>query len=432
MVRPCCACGTDVSYTTNIDQACDFFFHVATEEGQRPWVSALDGDGRGYVQVSTQRLLGRKLFLWGMGAGGRKWQQWLTEPGHAHLEIQAGLARTQMQHVPMPAHTDWQWLEGYGYLQADPVRVHGQDWTAATGAVEESLEALLPRARLEADLEAAQSWVDAEPEIMQHGAGWGALEAQRAQTAAAGKGRPFAAASLGPLQAPWLALLEDGVLPEADPQQEPTTYMAQPQWRQLLEDALAAGRGDHWYSWYQLGVLLYAGGDYGGAREAWETSGACCDTAWSRRNLAVLAREEDRMDEAAQQYRQATSLRPDLLPLVWECGQCLLEAGEAAAWLDLLDALPAATRQAGRIRLLEGRAALAVHDFVRVGRLLQERLVIDDLREGERSLSGLWVEYHEQRLAHEAGVPVDDDIRARVKEEFPVPAHVDFRMQAEV
>ena len=387
-------------------------------------MSALDGDGRGYVQVSTQRLLGRKLFLWGMGAGGRKWQQWLTEPGHAHLEIQAGLARTQMQHVPMPAHTDWQWLEGYGYLQADPVRVHGQDWTAATGAVEESLEALLPRARLEADLEAAQSWVDAEPEIMQHGAGWGALEAQRAQTAAAGKGRPFAAASLGPLQAPWLALLEDGVLPEADPQQEPTTYMAQPQWRQLLEDALAAGRGHHWYSWYQLGVLRYAGGDYGGAREAWETSGACCDTAWSRRNLAVLAREENRIDEAVQQYRQATSLRPDLLPLVWECGQCLLET--------LPSATRQTTRQTTRIRLLEGRAAMVVHDFARVGRLLQERLVIDDLREGERSLSGLWVEYHEQRLAHEAGVPVDDDIRARVKEEFPVPAHVDFRMQAEV
>jgi hypothetical protein len=58
------------------------------------------------------------------------------------------------------------------------------------------------------------------------------------------------------------------VLPEADPQQEPTTYMAQTEWRKLLEDAVGAGRGDHWYSGYQLGVLRYAAGDYGGAGAA--------------------------------------------------------------------------------------------------------------------------------------------------------------------
>jgi hypothetical protein len=148
--------GTDVSYTTNIGRACDFFFHVATEDGQRPWVSALDGEGRRYVQVSTQRLAGRKLFLWGLGAGGRRWQEWLTEPGHAYLEIHAGLARTQMQHLPMPAHTDWQWLESYGYLEADPEQIHGDDWAAANAAAEQSLEELVPRARMEADLEAAQ------------------------------------------------------------------------------------------------------------------------------------------------------------------------------------------------------------------------------------------------------------------------------------
>jgi hypothetical protein len=56
----------------------------------------------------------------------------------------------------MPAHTDWQWLESYGYLEADPEQIHGDDWAAANAAAEQSLEELVPRARMEADLEAAQ------------------------------------------------------------------------------------------------------------------------------------------------------------------------------------------------------------------------------------------------------------------------------------
>ncbi len=426
--------GTDISYTTNIDQACDFFYHVATEHGQRPWVSALDESGRGYVQVSTQRLKGRKLFLWGMGAGGRRWQEWLSAPGHTYLEIQAGLARTQMQHVPMPAHTDWQWLEGYGYLEADAAHVHGDNWQAAGEAVEECLEALVSRSRMESDLENAQSWVDADPEIVQRGSGWGALEEQRRQaggeTVPGNGGRPFDTEALGPLQAPWQELLDTGALPEVDPQDEPTSYMAQSEWRQLLENAVSAGRGDHWYSWYQLGVLRYAAGDYADAGDCWTTSLKRCDTAWAHRNLAVLTRDEGHLADAAAEYEEAARLRPDLLPLVWECGQCLLDADAAGAWLKLLEILPPATRQAGRIRLLEGRAALAMQDFDRVGDLLQERLVIDDLREGERSLSSLWVEYHERRLAHEAGTEVDDAIRERVRRDHPVPAHLDFRMHA--
>ena len=46
-------------------------------------------------------------------------------------------------------------------------------------------------------------------------------------------------------------------------------------------------------------------------------------------------------------------------------------------------------------------------------------------------MSSLWVEYHELRIAHEGGVEVDDDIRARVKRDYPVPAHLDFRMQVD-
>ena len=53
---------------------------------------------------------------------------------------------------------------------------------------------------------------------------------------------------------------------------------------------------------------------------------------------------------------------------------------------------------------------------------------VADLREGERSLSQLWFEFHERRLASQEGHPIDEALRARVRAEFPVPPEIDFRM----
>ena len=53
---------------------------------------------------------------------------------------------------------------------------------------------------------------------------------------------------------------------------------------------------------------------------------------------------------------------------------------------------------------------------------------IEDLREGEVALSDLWYRMHEQRISAAEGIPVDDNLRERVRSEFPPPAAIDFRM----
>ncbi len=427
--------GTDITYTTNIDRSADFFFDL--DDGARPWIAALDATGQGLVQVSTDRLKGRKLFLWGMGAGGRRWQEFLSVKGHAYIEIQSGLARTQTEHIPMPARTTWEWLEGYGLMAADPAVVHGADWVAARETVHTGLETMLPRAAMDAEMERTVAWVDQAPqEIVQHGSGWGALEQGRLQAAGlppcAGQAIPFGQESMGNQQEPWEQLLRQGTLPEADPDDEPLGYMTQTEWCDLLEGAAREGRGDHWWTWLHLGVMRYAAADYDGARAAWEQSLARRETPWARRNLAVLAREENRTGDAATLYVEACRQRPQLFPLAVECGSFLIQAERPQEWLDLVrDALPESVRTAGRIRLLEGQAALATGDLDRVEAILNEKLVIDDLREGERSLSHLWFGLHEQKLSRQEGVAVDDALRARVRREFPVPEHLDFRMSTD-
>jgi len=425
--------GVDISYPTNIRRAADFFFHIP--DGARPWITALDEEGRGLVQVSTARLKGRKLFLWGTGEGGRRWQTFLSEPGHAYIEIQAGLARTQLEHLPMPAQSEWTWVEAYGLMEADPAVVHGSDWQRASGSIAQRTEALIPDAVLQQELARCSRRFDQPPvDMIQRGSGWGALQLLARQReghpAFCSQGLIFDRASLGEAQQPWVSLLETGLMPVADPLDEVVGYVVDPMWRDRLEQAVHSD-ADNWLQWLHLGVMRYHAGDQSGAGDAWHRSMARTGNPWAARNLAVLACEEGLADEAVAHYTAALAYIPGHLPLVIESGRQLLSLGRAEDWLTLVDALPLSVRRVGRVRLLEGRAALETGDLDRVALLFDGTLVVDDLREGELSLSELWFEYHTRRLSRDEGLPIDDALRAQVRRDTPVPAFLDFRMSGE-
>ncbi|MDQ1530763.1 MAG: hypothetical protein QOE37_868, partial [Microbacteriaceae bacterium] len=85
--------GIDCTWPARNPVAHDFFFDIPV--GRRPWIVSADADGDGLAMVSTDRLRGRKLFTWGRGPGGDRWQAWLQPTGGRYFEIQAGLAQTQ-------------------------------------------------------------------------------------------------------------------------------------------------------------------------------------------------------------------------------------------------------------------------------------------------------------------------------------------------
>ncbi|MFB7676502.1 DUF5107 domain-containing protein [Kitasatospora purpeofusca] len=405
--------GTDLTRTTLSRDAADYFFDIP--DGRRRWIAALDADGRGLVQASTDRLRGRKLFLWGQGAGGRHWQDWLSGPDSAYLEIQAGLARTQLEHVPMPAGARWSWVEAYGLLEADPAAVHGEDWAAAREAAGDGVDALVPASVLEAELAAAEAWLEQEPvEILTTGSGWGALERHRrvhaGEPARDASGTPFPDSTLGPEQELWLELLEHGCLSPADPAQPPLSYQVDPAWEEPLRKA------DGWLAELHLGVLRAYAGDLDGARESWSRSVGSLPTAWAWRNLAVLADRTGDLTEAARAYREALRLEPALLPLALETAGVLLRAGAPQEVLSLLAALPSAHRSPGRVRWAEARAALDSGDTGRCGRILHEGIELADVREGEGTLHELW--FAHQRATRGAGPGA------------PLPRAYDFRMLA--
>lgn len=420
--------GVDGSYTTRISRAMDLFFDIPAS--RRKWETALDGKGEGLIQTSTDRLQGRKLFLWGTNPGGRHWQEFLSQPGEAYLELQAGLAKTQMEHLPMPAGDRWEWLEAYGAMKADPSLVHGEDWKAACMSVEEQLEKALPRKQLEEELKRLDAETVSEKPI-RNGSGWGALELQRKGLSDTfpGEAARFLPESMGEEQHPWLQLLEEGVFPETDPSEAPAAYLTQAEWIPLLLKA-AEGGSDHWHSWLQLGVMYCAQGQRDKARDAFERSLQRKDNAWARRNLAVLDQLEGAASKAADELLEAAELLPDP-SLALECGEALIEAGRWSDFIRFYDQLPEAVQKRGRLRALLARAKMEEGDLNKAQAILEEGLVISDIREGETLLSDLWIGLHALRIAKEENVPVDDALRERARKAFPVPRELDFRMTVE-
>ncbi|MEU3962423.1 DUF5107 domain-containing protein [Streptomyces buecherae] len=456
--------GVDHTYPLRGTHAADYFYDVPA--GARRWIAALDGDGHGLAHTSTDLLRGRKLFLWGAGSGGRRWQDWLTEPGTGgYAEIQAGLARTQLEHVRLGAEEDFSWLEAYGPLSADPTTVHGDDWAMARGVVAERLARALPRADVEAAYQAWLPSADTEPdEVLASGSGWGALEVERAGYTL--PGTPFAPVSLGADQQPWRELLRTGALPAPEPATPPGTSLVSRPWRELLETADADVLVDPHLK-YHLGVAQWHEGDRSQAVRSWERAIEISDWWPVLRCLAVADQTDGHPHRAADRWLAAfhgavrewrerygdggegsataadreagaegggeggAEWRAALAGLGRETVTALLAVGRAAQARDVLAALPAAVRARGRFVLLTAQVLVADGDAAGARALFDAGFEVDDLREGDETLSDTWFAVAERLVAADpktAGLDADA-LRARARESHPLPDRYEFRMR---
>jgi len=424
--------GTDFTYPANADWARSFFLVIP--DGRRPWIAALDGTGRGLVEVSTAKLRGRKLWVWGTKPGGRRWQEYLSVPGRAYFEIQAGLAPTQMECVPMPAGAQWTWTEAFGLLEADPGKIHSKLWAEAVEEADRALEAALPQAKLDLlDGELASVTVLPAEELLARGSGWGALERRR--LAACGEEDlipvelAFDDSSLGADQAPWLKLLETGVFPETDPMREPGHWMVQPEWEKLLCRSVEAGRSDHWLAWLHLGVMRMEARDLEGARAAWLQSLRRRPSAWALRNLSVLERRQGNPWVSLGLLRQAWDTGPRIAALAVEYTRDLLELERYDLLREFVSSLPGEISQHERVQINHATASLRTGHLEEVEMLFRRDFAT--IREGEVKLTDLWFEFHQRKIAAAENLPIDDALRNRIRKEFPAPLSIDFRMRPE-
>jgi hypothetical protein len=373
----------DLTYPHEATRTADYFFELSP--GTLPWIAAVDGAGVGLLQVSTRRLRGRKLFTWGSGPGGRRWQEFLTGSTQSYFEIQAGLTRTQLEHVPLGPGDSWSWSEVYGPVSVPVEAVHGE-WVDAV----DCMESAVAEAQVESVLgERPGAGDDRQGERLHTGSGWGALESLRREVAREQPSpvidRLFPRSSLGEDQEPWIALLETGMLPPGTPR----SYVVGAPWAGLLERA-----ADSAASMLHRGVVRWSAGHRDAAVEAWEAACVLEPDSWlALRNIAAANGLMGEPGRSAEQYLRALDLMPGIPQLRVEAIEALIAADRFAEAIALSHTAPASSF-AGRFRFLQAWAAV-LHGDVRLAEsILESGLEIADLREGEASLSDLWLMAH--------------------------------------
>ncbi len=121
----------------------------------------------------------------------------------------------------------------------------------------------------------------------------------------------------------------------------------------------------------------------------------------------------------------AYQMAPNIPGIAIECCQTLIESGQYDDVLKLIKNMP--LRNHGRIRIMEAQAALKMGDIKEVEEILQSRPIVPDVREGEVSLSDLWFGMHEKRISKNENIPIDENLKKRIRKEFPPPKWLDFR-----
>ncbi len=415
--------GVDLSYPTNHTIVVDHFYKIP--ENQRKYEAYVRADGKGVIHASTRRQRGRKMFVWGTSVGGDNWQKYLTsEAGYnqPYLEIQAGLAPTQNESLPIPPKTAWEWLEAYGAVDFTPESVHG-GWQESKGSVQSWLDSVLPEAEMDAMLAATYKAATSPAKAVLRGHGWGALD-NIIQTALGRQ--PIAPyldfGEIGPAQELWSRFLKNGFLDQPDPRERPASFMVQSEWFELLKKTVRDADENNWYAWYHLGLCYFARELFTQAKEAFECSMDLAQSTWGYHALANVSRALGEEKRSAFLMAKALAMNPSDLSLAKETLRFAYEAKEYSLMRSVYDSLTSEQKEAPRVQAYYAFALAHTGEPQRAKEMLEKDggLEIPDLREGDNCVPEEYI-YILRTLAAEKGETLS-------AEDVKVPRKIDFRM----
>lgn len=422
----------DVSYPMQFPFSNEYFFQTP-ETCKSPWEAVVYEDGTVFFERSTSLLRYRKMFCWGNHTGGRRWCDFLAKPGEGnYIEIQGGLAPTQLHGLDMPANAEWDFTQILGVSKVDTNRAYQESWDNAREYIQDHVDHNLNEDEVYIAHQKLQKLALKLPEDLLHrGSGWGALERLRREKLE-NRGIPsgfyFANLSLEVPQYPWLILMQEGVLSDHAVDEIPASWMVQDEWMEMLQDSLRSTQNQTWTAFMHYGVMLYEKGLEDEAMEAWEHSLEIKPSAWVYRNLAMIMKQRGEMDRALSYLEKAYMVShrfPDRA-FAEEYLNLLIQYNKFDKAWNVYESLPADFAKSDRIQIIVGTAALELDRDVFMENLFNTEFAV--IREGEVLIIELWYKYNAKKLARSRNEELTEKLIKEAIEKFPPPTNIDFRM----
>jgi len=379
--------GKDASFPAIYHHSNEYFFQTPYDV-KYPWEAAVyPSENWIFAEYSTAELKYRKMFTWGTHQGGRKWRDFLSDPGKGdYIEIQAGIARTQVHGLTMPANAVWTFTQAFTSINADAENICKMEYHEASDTVSNLLKREIPEFAPEK-----------YSEYISFGSGWGALEQYRRKLRGINKlPFDFPESSIGIEELPWLNLLINGNLPD-----DTSSFMIGDDWLEMLKkDAKNGGKE----SLVHIGVIYYENGMEKEAVASWEKS---LPHALSYRNLSLVEIKNKNIARATELMEKAVQLNSSD-SYKSEYADLLIKTGEYKKCWELLYALPDSAPS--RMWIYRAQCAWHTENYNDLEKMFEREYSC--IREGETALTDLWFMWAEKTN--------------QINKTNP-PAHIDFR-----
>lgn len=405
----------DITYPTRNPRAVDYFFR--TFDDRQRFIMTAENDGNAFYQTSTNILKSRKEFVWGMNTSSFNWQTALVGTNNAYLEVQAGLANTQMEYLPMPANAVWEWTEAYGMTTVDTEKIFSTDWAVAREEGARAVESEVNDSQL-LKVEAEMKKVcEKKGELVHKGSAWANLESKINYSKYYDM---FEKAEIGEEQKPWLELVETGKFICPDKVRDnPAGYIYDKKLKALLEKC-ADG---NWYAYYHLGLMYFYEEDIQNAKAAFEKSVSIKENPWSYYALSQVEKECKEYKAAFANIKKAYKFNKKDIRVLKELYLCASAAGKSGEYIKVYDKLPDNIKDVSRLKLCLAGAYLDVGDIEAFEEFMSKPFRLYDIRECETSARVIWRKYIEFKYMNDN---MTDAEKEQIAEKYTIPHWMDY------
>ena len=406
--------GKDASYPQNFTYSSEYFFQNG-KELVSPWESITYRDGSAFFERSTQPLRTRKMFCWGTHRGGQQWKDYLAVPGKGdYVEIQAGLAPTQLHTTVFPAGEVISFTQAFGGLTLDAEDTGDIAYDLAGMCVKTAVNSALSADKIvEFDKRFHAMHHLPCTKILYAGSGWGALEQVRRMN----ENQPlfprqfsFPAETIGAEQMMYMELICEHTLPELKETELPAAFMIDKAYQPYLEKCLENNSKDA-MAHLLLGSLFYEDGQDEAGIAHWKEGLSIVNAPIFWRNLAFAAAQAGNNEQALAYMEEAhLDERPDIDQAFYkEYFTYMLKAGKFAEVFACYQSLPENLKAEESLYAKACEAAIKLDEF----EFLEEAFKRDYalVREGETLIGDIWFEYAKKKGIPESEIPTHLDMR---------------------